>query len=90
MYSQPNQEVEKQPEIDLLSRLKRMELSLQRLESGAASAKSPHPSESIPLPNNAHSETPAETRSVSELGNGKLIRKEGDTRYSDATKVFFS
>jgi hypothetical protein len=81
MYPRPNQEAEKQPENDLLSRLKRIESSLQRLESGVASAESPHPSESIPLPSNADHETPAETRPVLELENGKLVREEGDTRY---------
>jgi hypothetical protein len=81
VYPQSNQEAKEHPENDLLSRLKRIESSLQRLESSVTGHKSLHPSESGPSPDNAHHETPLRTLSMSDLANGKLILEEGGTRY---------
>ncbi|KAK5207203.1 hypothetical protein LTR72_008945 [Exophiala xenobiotica] len=68
------------PQNDLLSRLERVESSLQRLESKGPAVESPHASE--PASSSSHETGIARNRQrTPDPESGRLVLEEGDTRY---------
>ncbi|KIV78826.1 hypothetical protein PV11_06436 [Exophiala sideris] len=79
VYPGPGQDGK--PGNEVLSRLKRIETSLERLESRVAHSSSPEVSESSRPGATAHQETPAGTQITAHLRSGRLVSEQGDTRY---------
>lgn len=81
VYPGPAQDGKKQPETEVLARLKRIEISLQRLESRIASVSSPEAPENTQSTASVAEQTPAGAQPIAHASSGRLVSEQGDTRY---------